>query len=62
MSDEKKPELRPETEHSGPIWTHPYLIYVGLTAVLFLFLVVMAYLALSNGWIPNRGIPSSGGG
>ncbi len=51
-------EKQHETEHQGPIWKHPYMIYVGLTMVLFLFLVVMAYLAWTNGWIPNRGISS----
>ncbi len=43
-----------ETEHKGPIWTHPYMIYVVLTAILFAFIVGMGYVAVSNNWIPSR--------
>lgn len=46
----------PEPEHQGSIWTHPYMVYVVLTMVIFLFLVVLGALALKNGWLPNRGI------
>ena len=35
-------------------WRHPYALYIFGTAALFLFLVLMAYLALSNDWIPTR--------
>ena len=47
---------RVEAEHQGPIWKHPYMAYVLLTAVLFVFLLGMGWLAWSNGWIPNRRI------
>jgi hypothetical protein len=57
MLDQKNdPQKRPEAEHQGSIWKHPYMVYVFLTAGLFIFLVVMAYLAITNGWLPNRGI------
>lgn len=46
--------LTPEREHEGSIWKHPYMIYILLTAVLFVALVVVAWLALENGWIPKR--------
>lgn len=44
----------PEREFDGPIWKHPYMVYVLLTAVLFVGLVIAAYLALKNGWLPTR--------
>ncbi len=47
----------PETKKGEGLGAkHPYLIYLGLTVVLFGFLILMAYLALSNGWLPDRGI------
>jgi hypothetical protein len=46
--------LRPENEHEGPLWKHPYFLYIILTAVLFLLLVGTAWLAIANGWIPHR--------
>jgi hypothetical protein len=49
-----------EPEHQGPIWKHPYLIYVVLTAVLFAILVGLGYVAYRNGAIPDRGIERSG--
>lgn len=48
-----------EKEFAGPAWKHPYMIYVWLTVVLFLFLLVMGYLAKQNDWIPDRGIHSN---
>lgn len=45
---------RPEREHTGSIWTHPYMIYILLTAALFVLLVFLGWLALTNGWIPQR--------
>lgn len=48
-----------EKEHSGSIWTHPYMIYIYLTVFLFLILVGVGYLAWTNGWIPNRGISTN---
>lgn len=47
-----------EPEHQGSIWKHPYMIYIALTILLFGFLVVVGWLALENGWIPDRGISS----
>ncbi len=35
-------------------WRHPYALYIYGTGALFIFLVLMAYLALSNDWIPTR--------
>jgi hypothetical protein len=49
---------KPEEEHQGPIWKHPYLLYILLTAFLFLFLIFMGWLALKWEWIPNRGTHS----
>lgn len=46
--------LKPEQEHVGSIWNHPYLIYVLITFLLFLFLVFVGWLALEEGWIPTR--------
>lgn len=45
-----------EKDFDGPAWKHPYVIYIALTAVLFGFLLLMAYLAIENDWIPSRGI------
>lgn len=46
--------LQPEPEFRGSIWKHPYTLYVILTMVLFAFLVVVGWLALSNDWLPKR--------
>ncbi len=43
-----------EPEWTGPIWKHPYFLYVWITLGLFGFLLLMGYLALSEGWIPSR--------
>lgn len=43
-----------EPEWAGPAWKHPYAIYPGITGALFLFLLLMAWLAWSNDWIPHR--------
>jgi hypothetical protein len=45
-----------EPERKGSGWKHPYVIYIVLTTLLFAGLVVAGWLALSNGWIPSRGI------
>lgn len=50
-----RPTLRPEEEHVGSIWKHPYMIYIVLTVVLFILLLVIAWIAYSGGWIPSRG-------
>lgn len=49
-----KEELEREPEYRGPVWKHPYMIYVALTAALFLFLVILGWIALTNNWIPAR--------
>jgi len=43
-----------EPEFEGPIWKHPYVIYIGLTLVLALFLGLVGFLAYQNDWIPKR--------
>lgn len=45
---------RPSEQIEG--WKNPYVLYIVLTLGLFAFLVFMGYLALTQGWIPNRGI------
>ncbi len=47
--------LKPEREHQGPIWKHPYVLYLILTVVLFIGLLLIGWLALNNDWIPSRG-------
>jgi hypothetical protein len=51
MSQKEKP--RPEREFDGPIWKHPYALYILLTAILFIFLVLAAWLAIENHWLPT---------
>ncbi len=46
--------LQREVEHRGPMWKHPYFVYVILTAGIFAFLLIAGYLGLSEGWIPKR--------
>jgi hypothetical protein len=43
-----------EPEHEGPIWKHPYFLYVILTVMLFVFLVAAGALAWKSGWLPNQ--------
>ena len=61
MSEEKQPQapqaskaVQHEAEFTGSGWKNPYVLYIILTTVLFLFLVLMGYLALQNDWIPHR--------
>lgn len=49
-----KAELKPEREHVGSIWKHPYMIYIVLTVALALLLVGLTYVASENGLIPSR--------
>jgi len=56
MTTNHRPEKKHEEEHRGSILKHPYMIYIGLTILLFTFLIVMTLIASSQGWIPNRGI------
>lgn len=48
--------LKPEREHQGPIWKHPYMLYIVLTVLLFAILLAIGWLALENGWVPSRGV------
>ena len=50
---EKHPQKEPEQIQG---WKNPYVLYIVLTLGLFAFLVIMGYLAYTQGWIPNRGI------
>ena len=45
---------RREKDWNGPAWKHPYVAYLGIVVVLFVFLGLMAYLAIENDWIPKR--------
>jgi hypothetical protein len=56
MNTHPQKPLKPEQEHEGPLWKHPYLAYILLTLVLFIFLLIIGWLALDQGWIPSRGI------
>jgi hypothetical protein len=49
-----KPEVQHEAQFTGSGWKNPYVVYVILNAGLFLFLLLMAYLAWNNDWIPHR--------
>jgi hypothetical protein len=58
MTDAPQPE-RPKTSQSDPEfmgawWTHPYVLYIFFTLILFGGLVLAGYLALKNGWLPNQ--------
>jgi hypothetical protein len=55
MNDGGKRDVKHEAEFTGSAWKNPYVLYIGLMVALFGFLVLMAYLAWTNGWIPNRG-------
>lgn len=54
---EPRHEPRHETEapFTGSGLKNPYLVYLLLMTVLFGLLILAAYLAWTNGWIPNRG-------
>ena len=58
MTTEPQRPLEREPEHRGSLWTHPYMLYVLLTMVLFVVLLILGWLAVSNDWIPNRGVHS----
>jgi hypothetical protein len=45
-----------EKDWEGAGWKHPYVLYLGATIVLVVFLFLMGYLAMENEWIPDRGI------
>jgi|GEM_PF-1262448 len=53
MEDRNKFLIEREPEWTGSIWKHPYMLYILLTSVLFLFLLLIAWLGWSQGWIPN---------
>ncbi len=50
--DSSRPTV--EKEHVGSVWSHPYMIYIALTAGLFIFLIALGYVAWMNHWIPKR--------
>ena len=50
-----KPVARPEREFDGPIWKHPYFVYIWLSLIPFVLLLVAAWLAIKQGWLPNSG-------
>lgn len=54
MPDSEKPLKRPEPEHGGSVWKHPYMIYVLLNLLLFAVVGFVGWLFYVNGWIPNR--------
>ncbi|MBI2712316.1 MAG: hypothetical protein HYX41_05585 [Bdellovibrio sp.] len=54
QSDSPKNDIRPEEEHTGSIWSHPYMVYIVLTVVLFVGLLIIGWFAYSGGWIPSR--------
>lgn len=43
-----------EPEHKGPLWKHPYVLYILLTTALFALLLSLAWLGMENDWIPRR--------
>jgi hypothetical protein len=49
-----KPVATPEREFKGPLWKHPYFMYIWLSMIPFVLLLVLAWLALKNGWLPNH--------
>lgn len=53
--EREKPFPEREPEYSGSIWKHPYVLYIMITVPLFLLLILMAWLAVKNGWLPDRG-------
>jgi hypothetical protein len=61
MSDQSPQDQAPKNvEHEAQFtrstsgWRNPYVVFVVLNAVLFGFLLLMAYLAWTNDWIPHR--------
>jgi hypothetical protein len=51
--DSNKPVKAPEREFAGPLWKHPYFAYIWLSMIPFVFLLVLGWLAMKNGWLPN---------
>ena len=47
-------KLKKQEKQPGSVWTHPYILYVLLTIVLFSFILLMGWLALSNDWLSVR--------
>lgn len=53
--DPKQSRTEKDWAQSGKSgWKHPYVLYVLLTLALFLFLVLGAFLAVQQDWIPHR--------
>ena len=40
-----------EPEHKGPLWKHPYVLYILLTGGLFTLLLTLAWLGYKSGFI-----------
>ena len=59
-ASEQKPQREHEPEFEGPVWKHPYMIYIWLTAALFVFLLGAGWFAWTSGILPDRGISESG--
>jgi len=52
--DQEKPAHQDTKDFTQWGWKHPYVIYIGLVLGLFFFLILMAYLAIQNDWLPTR--------
>ncbi len=50
----KDDEHQSEAEHPGPVWTHPYMLYIIGTAALFGILLVAGWWAYHSDIIPHR--------
>ena len=60
MESSNQPQNRPPTpkdsrepEHQGSIWSHPYMLYIWITVIIFAVLLSAGYLAVTQGWIPH---------
>jgi len=58
MPEPQSPPPKYEPQFTVPGWKNPYVIYIALTLLLFLFLVLLGYVAWTQGWIPSRGAVS----
>lgn len=54
MSDSNELDKKVEPEHTGPAWTHPYILYVLLTIAIFGFMLFIAWFARNADLIPHR--------
>ena len=44
-----------EPEFKGPIWKHPYVLYILLTLVLFIVLLVLGWIGWKSGFVAGSG-------